>query len=332
MSHRSAPQLISRAIAAAQQGRIAEAFQLLTQGVESGHAQAALTLAHWRLAGDPIRRDLFAARDLFGTAAELGLAEAEPIHIALLANGAGGAGRRWGEALQRLGQRASKNALARRQAELISAMAIDAEGDPSGLPEAAVQSSVPEISIRRGFLSAAECRYLIDLAGPQLQPSIVVHPQTGEQLRDPVRTADFAAFPFVLEDPAIHALNRRIMASTGTSYEQGEPVQVLSYQPGQEYKLHSDCLPPGNNQRVQTFLVALTDQFEGGETAFPRIDLKLRVAAGDAIQFVNVDARGQPEPLARHAGLPVLAGRKLMLSKWIRATPLDLSGPPGRPF
>ena len=25
-------------------------------------------------------------------------------------------------------------------------------------------------------------------------------------------------------------------------------------------------------------------------------------------------------------------GRKLMLSKWLRARPLDLSGPPGRPF
>ena len=33
-----------------------------------------------------------------------------------------------------------------------------------------------------------------------------------------------------------------------------------------------------------------------------------------------------------HAGLPVTRGRKLMLSKWIRDKPLDLAGPPGRPF
>ena len=329
---RSAPQLVPRALALAQQGRIAEAFDLLTQGIEAGDAMAAATLANWRLAGDPIRRDLGAARALFGKAAALGLAEAEPIHIALLANGAGGCGRRWSEALALLNKRQATDALARRQAQLLAAMAIDPEGNPLALPQREGLSETPQIAVRRGFLSGAECQYLADLAVPLLQPSVVVHPQTGQQRRDPVRTALFAAFPFVIEDPVIHALNRRIMAATATAYEQGEPVQVLSYVPGQEYKLHSDCLPPGNNQRVQTLLVALSDNFAGGETSFPRVNLNIRVAAGDAIQFVNVDARGQPEQLAWHAGLPLRSGRKLLLSKWIRAAPLDLSGPPGRPF
>lgn len=326
------PTQTQRAIAAAQQGRIEEAYNLLIKAIDNGDAMAAATLGDWRLAGDPIRRDIAAARELFGKAAVLGLAEAEPIHIAMLANGAGGAERRWSEALERLRNRAKQDALARRQADLIAAMPLDDEGNPRAAPEPTLLNEHPRIAVLRQFLTQAECRYLAERALPLLQPAIVVDPATGRQVRDPVRSADAAAFPFVLEDPAIHALNRRIMAATATSYEQGEPVQVLSYQPEQEYKLHSDCLPPGHNQRVQTFLVPLTDQFEGGETSFPRIDLKIRVAAGDAIHFGNVDARGQPEPLAWHAGLPVRSGHKLMLSKWIRAAPLDLSGPPGRPF
>lgn len=319
-------------MALAQAGKLVEAMAVLDQAIAQGDALAAVTKANWRLSGLLIRRDIAAARDLYGKAVTLGMSEAEPIHLAMLANGAGGCGRDWSTALERLGRRARHDDLAARQADLIAAMAIGAAGDPLAVPELEMVSRKPYIAIRRGFMTARECCYVAERALPMLQPAIVVDPRTGRQLRDPVRTADSTAFPFVLEDPAIHALNRRIMAATGTSYEQGEPIQVLSYRPGQEYKLHSDCLPPGNNQRAQTFLVALTDQFEGGETSFPRIGVAIRVAAGDAIHFVNVDTKGQPEQLAWHAGLPVRSGHKLLLSKWIRAHPLDLSGPPGRPF
>ena len=130
----------------------------------------------------------------------------------------------------------------------------------------------------------------------------------------------------------LHAINRRIAHATATTYEQGEPAQVLSYRPGEEYKLHSDALPGGGNQRVATFLVTLSDDFSGGATSFPRLGLELRGKTGDGLYFVNTDSAGQPEHAMWHAGLPVTQGRKLLLSKWIREEPLDLAGPPGRPF
>lgn len=322
----------NRAVALAQRGRVAEAFQLLTQSVASGDAIAAATLADWRMAGDPIRRDLGLARELYGRAAELGLLEAEPIHIALLANGAGGSGRNWTEALARLSNLARRDPLARRQRDLLSAMDLDIAGDPVSLPQPISLCQTPNIIRIPGILSPSECRYLVDRALPQLQPAVVIHPQTGQPIRDPVRVARFAAFPFVHEDPVIHAINRRIAAVTGTSCEQGEPLQVLCYEPGEEYKLHSDALPPGGNQRILTFLAWLSTDFIGGETEFPRADLRFRGELGDGLRFSNVLADGQPDPAAWHAGLPVTRGRKLLLSKWIREKPLDLSGPPGRPF
>jgi len=54
--------------------------------------------------------------------------------------------------------------------------------------------------------------------------------------------------------------------------------------------------------------------------------------ASEALLFGNVDASGQPDVRMWHAGKQVLSGRKLLLSKWIRANALDLSGPPDRPF
>ena len=94
----------------------------------------------------------------------------------------------------------------------------------------------------------------------------------------------------------------------------------------------SGSFQSSHNQRVATFLVALNADYEGGETAFPRLGIEWRGALGEALHFRNVDAAGAPSVIMWHAGAPVRKGRKFLLSKWIRATPLDLSGPPGRPF
>ncbi len=316
----------------AQQGAVGEAFALLRQACALGDAEAASKLAGWRLSGAIIRRDLGEARDYFGLAAKYGLSEAEPIYIALLANGAGGCDRAWGQALERLHDRAKLDPDCAEQLALLCSMGLDPTGEPLVAFTRGTLHRDPLIERLPGFLTREEASYLIRIAQPNLQPAVVVHPQTGALISDPVRTASSAAFPFVSENPVLHAINRRIAAATGTTYEQGEPLQILSYEPGQEYKLHSDALLPGSNQRMATFLVALNTEFEGGATAFPRLGLELRGQSGDALHFINVDQSGRPEPAAWHAGLPVLRGRKLLLSKWIREKPLDLAGPPGRPF
>jgi prolyl 4-hydroxylase len=321
-----------QASALAQRGAVDQAYRLLESAVANGDGLAAATLAEWRLSGQVIRRDLAQSRDLYGKAAAFGIDAAEPVHIALLANGAGGSGRRWQEALSRLAERSARDLCAARQSSLVAKMTLTNAGDPLALPAPIPLSSAPLVETLPGFLTSAECRYLVERAGSFLKPSMVVHPQTGALVRDPVRSASSASFPFVLEDPALHAINRRIAAATGTTYEQGEPLQVLRYGSGEEYKLHSDALPLGGEQRIMTLLVALGDDFEGGETSFPRLDLSWRGKPGEALVFRNVDAAGRPDQRAWHAGRPVARGTKLLLSKWIRERPLDLSGPPGRPF
>ena len=60
-------------------------------------------------------------------------------------------------------------------------------------------------------------------------------------VQNPVRTSDAMVFPWIAESPAVHALNRRIAAATGTIPAQGEPLQVLRYRRGQQYRPHLDC-------------------------------------------------------------------------------------------
>jgi prolyl 4-hydroxylase len=278
-----------------------------------------------------VRRDIAAAQALYGRALELGVDAAADPYLALLASGPGGAPRDWAGALAVLAGR-DRDPMARRQLALLEAMDLTEAGDPRQVRPASPLRSAPPIAAVRQFLTPDECRYLIELAEPRLQASQVVDPASGRLIHDPVRTARAAAFPLVAEDPVLHAINRRIAAATGTAWEQGEPAQVLCYRPGEEYKLHSDALPPGPNQRAITVLVALNEDYEGGETRFPTLDLAWRGHAGEALMFRNVDSAGAIDPAARHAGCAVRRGTKFLLSRWIRERALDLSGPPGRPF
>jgi prolyl 4-hydroxylase len=210
---------------------------------------------------------------------------------------------------------------------LIEQMALDGEGDPLSLPLAETLSERPHLRRLPGLLTPAECGYLIAAAGPMLAPAVVVDPQTGAQRPDPLRRCDVAGFTLPLENPAVHALNRRLAAASGTAVAQGEPLQVLRYRPGGEYRPHLDAIPGFANPRVQTILVCLNENFDGGETRFEAGPLSLRGAAGDAILFDNIRADGRPDASARHAGLPVRRGEKWLASRWIRARPFDYSRP-----
>jgi prolyl 4-hydroxylase len=157
-----------------------------------------------------------------------------------------------------------------------------------------------------------------------LEPAVVVDPASGRQVRDKVRVCDSVGFTWPLENPAVHALNRRIAAATGTTPGQGEPLQVLRYRPGGEYRPHFDAIPGFANQRVMTLLVWLNDGYEGGETHFPTPGLKLKGRPGDALLFRNTGPDGRRDPASGHAGLPVTAGEKLIASRWIRERPFEM--------
>ena len=332
MSRTDRSSAVERALELAQSGSVSTAYEILTRAEAENDRLAALALAEWRLTGALIRRDLGEARRLFGRASSLGIDHAGLAYIALLANGAGGCGRDWAGALEQLTMRAKRDPLARKQIDLIVAVNLDEEGNPANSANRSALCTSPVVECLPGVLTQAECDYLIHLAAPRLQPAVVVHPITGEIIYDPIRTGQSAAFPLIREDPVVHMINRRIAAATGTIWEQGEPLQVLSYEPNEEYKLHSDALPFGQNQRNKTLLVALNADYTGGETSFPRLGINWRGRVGDGLYFANVDGSGNPEKKVWHAGLPILSGRKLLLSKWLREIPLDLTGPPGRPF
>ena len=313
---------IAQAYQLADQRQVEAAIALLEEGGRAGDADCWVELATWYLSGTIVSRDLAKCRECFRLAGEGGHQQARSIYIALLANGTGGPPE-WTEAIRLLARSASDDARAARELDLISAMSLTDEGAPLGEFERQQLSDSPEVWLYPLLFTAAECDFLIDAAQSLLQPSHVVDPVSGQQRPNPVRTSDASSFPLVFESPALHALCRRLAAASGTVVAQGEPLQVLRYRPGEEYRPHFDAINRADNQRMLTFLVYLNDDYQGGETRFLTPGLNVKGRKGDGLLFRNADRAGRPDPASQHAGLPVTAGEKYLASRWIRERPLQ---------
>lgn len=308
-----------RATELADAGDVAAATELLRNAARSGDEAAQFELAVWLDSGRHMPRDPIEARHWFGEAARAGHAPADRVFTNFLANGRGG-DRDWQAARERLRNAASSDPRAKIETELIDQMDLDEAGDPRSVPDRQQLSETPWVQLVPKLLSQNECLYLAMAAEPYLQPATVIDNASGKPVRNPIRTSHTAVFTPPLENLVVHALNRRLAVVTGTRVEQGEPLQVLRYAVGQEYKMHIDAVPSFDNQRVLTALVYLNDAYDGGETRFVGGGT-VRGSHGTALIFRNVDADGRPDKQAAHCGMPVTKGFKLLASRWIRQKP-----------
>lgn len=300
-------------------GRPAQAVEMLERLANAGETSAWLELGLLFLAGgNGIARDLPRARHYMIRSAEAGDPQGTEIAASFLAIGLG-APPDWASAVAMLDRARSIVPSANAQLALIEAMDLDADGNPRKLRAGSAISERPQVVSIADFATAEECAYLIERAQPRLKPSTVVDPTTGQLKMNPVRTSDAAVFPYVLEDLVIHALNRRMAAASGTVVGAGEPLNVIRYRPGEQYRPHFDSYDSSDNQRLWTMLVYLNDDFEGGDTVFNRTGLRIRAEKGKAILFRNASDEGVRDDWSQHAGEPVESGEKYIASRWIRA-------------
>jgi prolyl 4-hydroxylase len=189
------------------------------------------------------------------------------------------------------------------------------------------RGDAPNLALIAEVLTAAECRQLIELARPRLRPSQVVDPHTGEDVVAKYR--DSVGMFFRLEEtPFIAELDRRLSGLMSLPLENGEGLQVLCYRSGGSTAAHFDYLLPSNpanqasvarsGQRVSTLLIYLNDVEAGGETVFPDAGLRITPQRGNGLYFESSNSRGQLDRQSFHAGNPVLAGEKWVVTKWMR--------------
>ncbi len=294
-----------------QAGKYAEAIACAEQGASEGDAWACFCLGDWKLIGQGIPRDVPGAVALLEQGAKQDHIQSLWRLYPLLLTGTGTA-EDTGRARRIVEQIKDHDSICAYQLQVLE------ENPESGEIAEEELSSDPPIKLLRSFASSAECDWIKMVSEAHVEPSFVEDPRTGKRIPHPIRTSDGTSIGPAQEDLVVNRINRRIAKHSDTAFSAGEPLHILRYRPGQQYRPHFDAIPGAENQRRKTAILFLNTGFEGGETVFPKLDLEIRAEQGDLLLFDNLDESGKQHDGSFHAGLPVTGGEKWIATRWIR--------------
>lgn len=324
-------------------GRNNDAIKWLQKAVDNGDARAKWLLARQFLTQEKTESDHLAPA-LIMSAAE---GDGEAAHFMAVVHACGiGVPRDWSTAFDYLTHSAELGfPLAREELIFLATGAFDEEHKNKSsqeawkklrdgidlcawiqVPPVNLVSRDPRIVTVENIASAEMCDWLIEQAKPDRKAASVRITATGEVQKSDRRTNTVTAFEPFKMNMILAVLRLRISALTGLSTGM-EIINILHYTVGQRYEPHFDYIAASDAdairltqgmQRVLTFLLYLNDDYEGGETKFPRISWEHKGQKGDAMFFWNVNKQGQPDQMTLHEGGAPTKGEKWVLSQWIR--------------
>lgn len=167
------------------------------------------------------------------------------------------------------------------------------------------------------FLSDEERLYIMDKARENLKTSEV---SLKNDVDKSVRDSETAWLNF--DDPVIKDIVNRCASLTDRPLVNCEQLQVLRYKSGGFYKPHQDTFSDMEaNKRIYTVILALNDDYEGGETEFPNLKQSFKLNAGDALFFHTLDNYELMTSKALHGGKPVKNGEKWICNLWVHKYP-----------
>ncbi|OYQ24038.1 oxygenase [Sandarakinorhabdus cyanobacteriorum] len=193
-----------------------------------------------------------------------------------------------------------------------------------------VPDSRVEMFIRKKFLSADECSGLIALIDGLRRPSTITDAYGADA---DFRTSETADLPG--DDPLVRDVYARLADYAGLPIAHAELLQGQRYAPGQQFKAHTDYFEPtgldyfphteDGGQRSWTMMVYLNEPRAGGATRFVHLNKLIQPETGKLVAWHNRTADGGVNANTLHAGMPVRAGTKYVITAWFR------DGPRARP-
>ncbi len=185
---------------------------------------------------------------------------------------------------------------------------------------AAVLNEEPLVMKFDQVLSDDECQALIESASSRLTRSKLANKEVSQ-----IRTSSSMFFD-ANESPFIVAIENRIASLMHVPRSHSEGLQILHYEPGQEFKPHHDYFgphhPSSRNNRISTLIMYLNDVEEGGETTFPRLGIAVKPTKGSALYFEYFYDDPRINELTLHSGEPVILGVKWVATQWMHRQPI----------
>ena len=321
-------------------GRHTDAIDWLAKAAQAGDVEALTQLGQRLLTGRDAPLLPAEGARMLANAAGAGGAEAME-GLAVLIGGGFHARQSWSAALDLLAEAAEKGSasaqdqlrlLAGKPAEAGSWTALRQAVDVARWTSAAEVrplSESPRLLAVSGMIAPDVCDWIIAQSSARLVRAELYDPETGKPIPGTeTRLNRIAHFDLAGTNLANIFVQARMAATIGAPMPMLEPFAVLHYAPGEEYGEHYDYLDPAipayaaelaqRGQRVATCLMYLNDDYEGGETDFPKLDVSFKGKKGDALIFFSVDASGRPDARTVHAGRTPTRGEKWLLSQFFR--------------
>jgi prolyl 4-hydroxylase len=171
------------------------------------------------------------------------------------------------------------------------------------------------------FLTKVEMKHIMEKAETKLDVSTVAEDR---KIDKNIRDSE-TAWLDTASDPIVKRVAQRCVSLTDRPLANCEHLQVLRYKPGGHYKPHQDSFSDTKgNKRMYTVILALNDDYEGGETEFPNLKKKYKLKAGDALFFHTLDNYELMTSKALHGGRPVKSGEKWICNLWVHKYPYDI--------
>ena len=181
---------------------------------------------------------------------------------------------------------------------------------------AEVLNEEPLIVKFHNVLSDEECQTLIECAASRLKRSKLANKEFSQ-----IRTSSGMFFDDN-ENPLITTIEKRVSRLMNLPIEHAEGLQVLHYEPGQEFKAHFDYFsehhPSSKNNRISTLVMYLNEVEQGGETTFPNLGLTVTPTKGSAVYFEYFYNDQRLNELTLHSSAPVIRGEKWVATQWMR--------------
>eukprot|EP00038_Savillea_parva_P013843 m.212919 g.212919 ORF g.212919 m.212919 type:complete len:558 (+) comp26293_c0_seq1:80-1753(+) len=126
------------------------------------------------------------------------------------------------------------------------------------------------------------------------------------------------------QSPELDNLGLRIQKLTGLRDASGYAWQILEYPQGVSYHDHTDCnehhTVTSKDARMATIIISLNaEDYEGGETVFPKLNVSAKPDSGSAVVFYNFGPGWGGHKCNRktlHHSNRVTRGRKIVLQRW----------------
>jgi prolyl 4-hydroxylase len=175
------------------------------------------------------------------------------------------------------------------------------------------------------------CEWLMRRAHGRLRRALIYDSAQGGAVADHMRSNSIVGFDLADLDVVQAALQQRMALACGVPVLHAEGPTILHYSVGEQITNHTDFLNPGIadyerlieqcGERVITFLLYLNDDYDGGETDFPRIGVRHKGRGRGGLFFTNALPNGKPDVRMVHAGLPPTRGEKWIVSQFFRNRP-----------